>query len=299
MKKYLSLIAIALLLGACTKDLDIDFEQQAPKVVVMSCVEPDSVLSLRLSFSRFFLSSQPFRTIDNAVVTLLVNGSTEATATPSANGRYVFDYRPRVGDHLALQVQVPDYGTVTSATTVPSPASVNNMQATLTANEDNDRTYSVRFTLNDPAGEDNFYAVRVIERECYEWDGVRHCEDSYRYFTCNDYMLTGAGNVGSILDGDNPGEVFDKVLYFTDDYFNGQSHVVEIAPELHYRNTEALLEITSYSRDRYLYELTTSMDGDSFEDLFGEPVQVHTNIDGGIGIFGARNRILVPIPVSQ
>ena len=89
-------------------------------------------------------------------------------------------------------------------------------------------------------------------------------------------------------------------LFFTDANINGRGHEVALSTELYYNDRELYLEITSYSRDRYLYEITADQyTDDPFESLIAEPVQVHTNIDGGIGIFAARTRTLVPIPLPQ
>ena len=300
MKKTLSILSALLLLGACTKDLDVEFDVMEPRVVVMSCVEPDSVLSLRLTYSRFFLSSQPFRSIDDATATLTINGTSTEDATSSANGSYLFGYHPQPGDRLDLQVQVPGMDAVTATTTVPRHAGIGNVRASFSNHDKYDYTYSVRFTLDDPADEDNFYCIRVIERHRYTYEGESAVDDEYCHFSCTDYMITESVEVGSIIDGDNMGEFFGRTLYFSDNNINGHSHEVALNVDFHQNNAEALLEITSYSRDRYLYELTTSRyDDDLFEGLFAEPVQVHCNIDGGIGIFGARNRILVPIPLQQ
>ena len=74
---------------------------------------------------------------------------------------------------------------------------------------------------------------------------------------------------------------------------------MELKIATYYRNTQYLLEVTSLSRDRYLYERTTYLyDDDPFESLFSEPVQIHSNISGGIGIFAARNRSILPIPIQ-
>lgn len=300
MKKTLSLFAAALLLGACTKDLDIDFDDMEPQVVVMSCVEPDTTLSLRLNYSRFFLSSQPFAAIDNAAVSLSVNGGSALAPTSAAGGNYAFALRPQPGDRFDLQVDVPGKGTVAASTTVPAAPQVDNISASLTETDGHDRIYSLRFTLHDPDGEDNFYLIRCLARRYFVYSGTVEFEDDYRPFTCNDYMLTEGMDMGTLLDGDNPGEFSGRSLFFTDANINGRGHEVALSTELYYNDRELYLEITSYSRDRYLYEITADQyTDDPFESLIAEPVQVHTNIDGGIGIFAARTRTLVPIPLPQ
>ena len=62
------------------------------------------------------------------------------------------------------------------------------------------------------------------------------------------------------------------------------------------------LEVVSLSRDHYLYQATKeSYNGDAILDFFTEPVQIHSNIQGGIGIFGvaSKSRIKVNVPTHD
>ena len=48
-----------------------------------------------------------------------------------------------------------------------------------------------------------------------------------------------------------------------------------------------IVEVTSLTRDQYLFRKTMqSYTSDDMIGIFSEPVQVHSNINGGIGIFG-------------
>ena len=52
-------------------------------------------------------------------------------------------------------------------------------------------------------------------------------------------------------------------------------------------HARVILEATGLTRDLYLFRRT--LDSYSYDDLLGtftEPVQIHSNINGGIGIFG-------------
>ncbi len=296
MKKTLAILAALLMLGACTKDLEMDFDDIEPQVVAMSCVEPDSTLMLRLTYSRFFLSDRPFRTIDDATASLTVNGTVTEEVVAAAGGNYGFAYRPQPGDRLDLRVSVPGRDAVSASTTVPHPASLANLRASLISHDQYDCTYSVRFTLDDPADEDNFYIIRVINHRHYSDEYGNHDRDAYCRFSCNDYLLTEGIDLGSLLDGDNPGEYYGGEFFFTDGNINGLSHEVELLCSTENEAPELYLVITSCSRDRYLYEFSTRSHDD---DIFGEPMQVHCNIDGGIGIFAARSRSVLPIPLQQ
>ena len=281
----------ALLLGGCEKVLDVDFDDVTPQVVVMSSVQPDTTVNVRLTYSRFILDDSPFRTVDDAVLSLEVNGVDVHAVQSSNSGDYVLDYRPQEGDRLKLRVKVPGRNEVTATTEVPRAADVTNVRGTTLAGGEGENRYSVRFTLNDPADEHNYYFVRLYKKSFYY--------SYYQFFKCNDYMLTEGVDVMSVLDGDLDGES-SSLLAFPDDNINGMSHEVELTMNAEVPLDSLCLEVTSMSRDRYLYELTAMYDDDdTFGQLFSEPVQIHCNVNGGIGIFAACNRKLFPITTEK
>ncbi len=299
MKHIFPIFALAaMFIAACTKDLEYDFEDTEPKVVVISCVEPNSQIKLRITYSRFFLSTAPFRTVDNAEIGLRVNGAESDAAVSFSDGYYTIDYRPQPGDRLDLNVQVPGHGTVSATTRVPAPAAVSNLRTTKRVDEHGYTICTLHFNLQDPAGEDNYYLIRIRQNE----GTASHY--SYRPFICSDPLIVEQSNVVDIIggiDGGNPNEWYGRRLYFRDDNINGQNHDMEISfgedYESSVRNYSYQMEITTLTRDRYLYEVTTDLYSDDVSDaLFSEPVQIHHNINGGIGIFAARNTILVDIP---
>ena len=78
---------------------------------------------------------------------------------------------------------------------------------------------------------------------------------------------------------------------FTDEVIDGMGHETELTVGCAPDAIKLILVVTTYSRDRYLYEVTEQMyEDDPYATLFSEPVQIHTNINGGIGIFGASAR---------
>jgi len=65
-----------------------------------------------------------------------------------------------------------------------------------------------------------------------------------------------------------------------------------------YSQVPVRLEVRSLSPELYRYIKTTETEVSDFDELFGEPIQVFCNIDGGIGIFGgsSRKQFVMPMP---
>lgn len=290
MRKILYILTTVLALTACTRELEVDMEYAEPEVVVMSCMEPDSLVRVNLSYSRYFLAvADDFRPIENATVRLEVNGTEVAVADSAQDGRYLLNYRPTEGDRLRLRAHVPGHDEVSATTVMPRGAAVSNMRI---VSIESDGKSNIRFTLHDPADEDNYYLIRVIQ----EYQSGSVSDNTYCDFSCNDYMLTEGGDIFSILESDGSGETFGTVLAFPDDNIAGTDHEVSLKVR-NYRGSTFYVEIVTCSRDYYLYEVSSRLyDDDPFSSLFSEPVQIHSNISGGIGIFGARSRKVYSIP---
>lgn len=309
--------------AGCEKVIDIDPSQSQRKVVVVADVEADSVVTARLTYSRFFLDDRPFEAIDGATVALTANGAATGAMTQAA-GRYSNGYVARVGDSLELAVEVPGHSRLTGATKVPQMPQVEQVRATLAADG---MTGQIRLRLNDPAGESNYYGVWVryqadtLFEPTVDDAGRVGCDTltegiaGWCYLTSNDPLLFGEGSgMTGVVESDEGA----LQLHFTDHNIDGQRHDLKIdiegiggypysqddgdsRIERRISTPRLTLEIASYSRDRYLYELTTA--AYSYSELFGmfdEPVEVHSNIGGGgIGIFAARSRKKVEVAIDE
>ena len=94
MKKttIIPLIATLLLTASCTKVLEFDGTETESKPVLISQPEADSTLNVRLTYSRFFLSRNEFKPIDNATFRAELNGSPVSTNfSYDDNGISLFD----------------------------------------------------------------------------------------------------------------------------------------------------------------------------------------------------------------
>lgn len=326
MKRILILITSALLLAACEKQIELDIEYTESQVVVMSQNDADNPVSLTLTYSRpvfgtYYVRNDEdyFQQITNATATLSVNGSSALTATRTGNC-YSFPYTPVAGDNLSLQISVPGKDKVTATATVPTAPTVANVTF---SKPDTSMFYSnyyenstVSLTLTDNASSTDYYSLRVrcidtcyaVIRDYYDsiigYDTVYN--DHYLDFECVDNILIQNSDLGAMVELDPAGTMryYGDELLFVDANINGQQHTIKLSPYSHvdydpeigdysfygemseYR-ARLIVEVTSLTRDQYLFRKTMqSYSSDDMIGIFSEPVQVHSNINGGIGIFG-------------
>lgn len=307
-----------LLLAACEKRIDFNGEVADPEVVLQSTPTAGDTIGLRLSYSRFFLDATPFRMISDATLRLSVNGSPVAAATTydAATGRYSLGYVPQGGDRLDLEVNVAGHAPVSATTTIPAPPAIDAFTINPIKSGDeegSEHQYSVRFRLHDDAATDDYYLLHfrgTIDRiDSTQRDGLPVCdtvtEEIYILFGCRDYLLL---DQDEIAVDDEPTHY---ELYFNDSRINGLTHEIQLTVGIdgyffddHYasygyssRYDPASLRLTMYlsalTRDLYLYRLTSRAQQDEFGSIFSEPTQIHTNVNGGIGIFAGSNTAVI------
>ena len=309
---------MTLVFASCEKIIEFNGDVTDPYLVVISKPQADSTWMLRVSQSRFFLSNAEVPAINNAQVIVTVNGN-ESTATNEGMGMYNTGIVPQPGDSLSIRVISPHLGEVSAGCRIPQRPVVSDftIEYDTTMNEhwwtDIDDSVHINgyvegninlhFKLHDPANERNYYMVRLATKTWGSW--------SYRYITIEDDIL---------FDIDATNEVFDlyeeednngTAISFTDERINGNAHPITISlyighvspntyfdtPDQELELYPTRIEVYAISRDQYLYNktLNAANNYDGFMQVISEPVQVHTNIEGGIGILGASSKVVINV----
>ena len=330
MKRIPLLIATVLLLAACEKQIELDIEYTEPQVVVMSQNDADNPVSLTLTYSRpvfgtYYVRNGEdyFQQITNATVTLSVNGGNTLTATRN-DGTYTFAHTPHSGEQLSLTVNVPGKGNFTATTTVPQAPLVGNITHTIrsNSNESEDMDVSLFIPFTDRGGTTDYYSIIMhqFDTVCYTYydnDGAVIDQDTLTFadgwFECQDQLIVDDMDYEAVLEGLAPVTVFygDELL-FTDARINGTTHTIELQTYLnlyrynyegqniegHYNDnytyvvhTTFHIEVAALSHDHYLFRQTiNNYSNDDMIGIFSEPIQIHSNIEGGIGIFGVCSK---------
>lgn len=292
-RRYISLFCLCgLLLGLCGCEKIVEFKPKniTPYVVVMSRPVADSLVSVELSYSQFFLSNWEFEPVKDAQIRLLRNG-TAVSLLDAAEGSYTFDCRPQAGDSLELHLDVPSYAPIHAGTRVPQKPSV---EAELLV--DTSDVYRCRcqlkVKLHDPAGAD-FYRLSV---DCWRWyinpKGDTVYVPDYVVLYTNDMVFTDVSSLDYLLDGGET-EASERRFLFSDELFNGRTYTMTFSFDIYdydvpydFKMHPLQLRVASFSKDLYRYQRTKEASYSNI-DFLSEPVQIYCNIDGGIGIFAA------------
>lgn len=325
-KILFSILVVSFIFISCEKDVEFNGAETNPLIVVNSFLTPDSTVTAYVSLSRFFLKdSIAYRNINNADVSLWVNGAFKEILNFDSVGTYRSSYKPAISDQIKLTVDVPQMKQVSATTNfthAPVILAVDTQKITINKEvifgyngkeSGVKHHYRVNYKLKfaDNGNQENYY--RLIVRQVSfngQWNKTTNTVDTiespgavqYRDFDFTDVV---SGNTIDPLadEGTSPvatllSNVNNKYHVFSDDLFNGKTYslqfstditkyIKEIGPDGYAFNIkhEIYIILQSISKDYYLYLKTR---GASYAaNYFSEPVKVHNNIIGGVGILGS------------
>ena len=239
--------------------------------------------------------------ISGAAVTAQVNGAEEyAFRYDAAHSRYVSDYRPREGDRILLTAQFDTFPAAEAAVSVPSSRRLellscqkkysNRFEQVVYPEEhpeyalidwygeDTVAVVTVRFT--DPPGDD-YYRLKVRSISDHEDFGepVVRVHDVF----ASDDRLFYDSRLGASYGG-WPSE-FSSV--FDGRKCEGETRTVTVESRLRQGTDRRIeVELQSLSRDFYYYVKSCELYRITKQDDYSEPVQIHSNVEDGWGIFG-------------
>jgi len=312
-------LIILILFSSCEKDLLFSNKNTESRITVNSFITPDSILTARITESKFFLASgEGFNLIENAEVKVYINNVYKENMVYSSDGNYRASFAPKTGENIRLEISVPGLESVNCESKIEDQAVTLSLDTTISSSEvipilngnyDNDGTYNVdtvgysynciyNYTLRfrDPSAEQNYY--RLVVKTITEYD-YGFTNISYD-FDFTDIVSGNKTNSDADLFSEN--NTTNTYHIFSDELFNGKEYalkfrsydyIAEYLPEYYHVNENHITKKSQYitlqtiSKSYYLFLKSKDMSGS--ENPFAEPVQIHSNVEGGCGILGSYN----------
>ena len=277
-----------MLFASCDIVVDLDIPEHERVLVVNSILTTDSMINASISHSVGAFDASSISYVNNATVEVYEDGvllgemNEEASLSynymDELDSTYVYNFNqnPVAGKIYSYEIVHPDYEAVRAETTVPAAVKLNVNDVTLLSEQDYEKHYRVRFSFND-APEDNFYRLRLSYQYEYEYD------DEFYDFESNDASIISSAGGGATFYGDE--------ALFDDEMFNGTEKEISIDFFVYNKPFEYTLELTSVSESYYTYirSLRAHYDNQDQFIFAGEPVQVFTNIENGLGVLGSMS----------
>lgn len=270
------------LLTSCEEEVNLVFEHE-PKLCLNCILNPDSVVKARLTLSHSLDHASAFTPVSDGVITLYEGESLFGILTPVGNGNYKLDKKPAEGKVYKITAEAINYNTISGETIIPLKPDIEYafVETGRLSYDTTLVTYIMKVSINDRPGRDNYWITRnwVVHNRKYgggvsqinapfvdEFNRMIDTEALYGFTHSYGLRLSDEGFDGQKMEFDIP-YFFDP----TPTRYDVAVHFIRASDDY----------------DKYLKTTIINLMKEHSDVPFFEPVQMHSNIENGYGIFGS------------
>ncbi|NNE25634.1 MAG: DUF4249 domain-containing protein [Saprospiraceae bacterium] len=284
---------------SCEEDVTIKIEDNDRQIVINSIISTDSIWNVNLTYSKSIFSDQEFEYIQAASVKVTNLTNDQSFFLKSiGNGDYQRALMPNEGHSYELEINTDEGESARAVTYVPSVLKVEVMRSN-SIDENGNNTIEIDIEIEDNPVEENFYVWEIVENKIVEEEIVT--EPLNIDFTLPTEFEEGQTELKSL----------NSLLFISDDKFNGKKYSTKLTlgndvinngeggndnasssetPRFNLRIMAVSKDLYEYLRTYELYKQT-----DIAITSINQPVNVYSNIENGLGIFGGYNLKEFPI----
>ncbi len=308
LKILFSVLVIAVISSSCEKYIDFEGENMPRRLVLNGLVQADSVFRVDLSHSLGYIDIGALSSVENGTVEVyLSDGLLLETLVHTEDGTYEGNQVAMAGQSYRVEARAPGMQDVWAADLVPQPVAISDWDTITTTTDEffGSSALNISFTITDPTG-DNYYAIEVFETRLYEVEVIgfdpqtgQAIYDTTYYDNPERYVL-GLSTNDVVLASEyttslGDGMIYDDRFQFSDELFKSTTRTFNINLDYFSRASDIEIKLSSCSPDLYQYYRTRQRYNNTVGDPFAEPVQVFTNVESGLGIWGGQSAYSVVV----
>ena len=322
-KQYVLLLTLFLtLFFACTNEIDYKGSAPAPRFIMnalLSADTADNKLYLNLS------GNQGTPEVKNAIVNLYVNDVLKETLTyipRDVNADYTtrtghYSIKTPFAENDKIRIEATSFDgdmRVHAEVVVPRRVFIQKVDSLFILSPNSSDDYilgdmQLKIGLNDFQGETNYYRLEVkrsyITHGFLYWEerDTTLCNSSYGMQGYSDMALTDGK---PISDTDMSNGLYPTIynLYgiFNDSYFKDDSYTLNVkvaisdseysypsVDEVKYTRSELSISVQSITEKQYDYlRIMNILDSDNYDPMMDQPIQIPSNVIGGLGFVGVH-----------
>lgn len=302
MKRFVFILFVLSFL-ACEETINIEGTDSQKKVVINSIINPDSTWNVNLSYSKSIFVDADFQFINHASVKVTsLNTGQSFFLKNTSNGNYTRALNPTEGHSYEMEVTTVDGEIVTGRTYLPSVIKVDVMKKDA-LDADGKETIEIDIEIEDNPEEENFYVWEVVEN-IYEVNTEDPGAENHiaatlpLEFEVEDSKKENLKSLNSLLflsDSEFDGTVYTTKLTLGNEIItkNGYENTnpnPSVNPRFNLRIMAVSKDMFQYMRSYELYKQT-----DIKVTSLAQPVDIYSNIENGLGIFGGFSLKEFPI----
>jgi hypothetical protein len=281
MKRLSSLYAFCILLFfiSCERDLETDIS--ITEQLCFNCIlNPDSTIRATLSLSRSISQNKIFAKINNAQVLLKKDGEFFGQLKNTGDGIYSLNTKPTEKGFYEISVDALGFKKLFAKTIIPERATASfQLNDPIIHNKNPPEvyySYTNQITINDKYEQDYYWIYRISKHPSF---GL-----ILSSISVVDSQLIDDFN--KVTDATIPLGYFYDFFYLriNSNYDEGKSFSFRINS---YDNDMIFILDTDEHYDKYLKSTIKQKMNAGDNLIFNEPVQIYSNIENGLGIFGS------------
>jgi len=286
-----------LLIVSCTKRIEFNQDQIEEKIVVNSLFTEDSLWNAHISHSRSILDTSQHNFLDNAIVSIFDESNNLVTTLDHiSDGFYQSSsVTPIANETYRIEVDAPGFNSVSASNAIPTQVPIVNVDTVSSYNSEGDPIMLVSMNFTDPPGVSNYYMIEmqyIFDMSQWGWGDDK--ERGRLEISCSDPNIETV-NSFSFLGVDNA----YNYLLLKDDQFDGQDYTLEFYvinwAEFKDEQLEGEIRLMNTSEEFFNYRKSYEIYETALNNPFSQPVQVFSNINGGMGVFAGGTLNVWPV----
>ncbi|MCK5824390.1 MAG: DUF4249 domain-containing protein [Ichthyobacteriaceae bacterium] len=296
MKIFLRILVVLLIVSSCRKEADIDVPNGDPQLVVTNFITVNTDTSfVRVLWSEpiynnagFNQYNNNYKHVENADVNIINNGKKHKLIYDKLGVYYTADVDFNIGDKVELSVNYDEKNKLTALCKIPV-----------------EPKYKIEYLNTDSIYVDE-WSVKIMEE--FKFTALNKGSNYYAlhlnvFYESNIYNYN---DKDKLVDGVK--SVQKSTSWFDKSYFELDENKSVILRHIKYvnANRETDLDVIYSNKeindsiefialtcdvDYFKYHKSIEKYGYGGADVFTEPVIVYSNVIGGLGVFGAYNRV--------
>lgn len=306
--KYLSLFLIFVCLG-CETIIEINPPEYTPEPVATSFFSPDSVWSVTLHSSLGINEKGDTSTeyITDASVRIMDGSNMIEALNYVGNGEYRSNKGrlPVSSTKYTLHVDLPGATSIQATSTAPPPVPFSDYSIEKTGESGGSfgyKTYRLKAVFKDEPNP-NFYQIGIYQYRASQYPEM---DSLYQRESANE--LHPGWSCGYVAAAETEIDIEDRgtgcgvwdAIVVTDRNFDGGTYpwsaTVEVSET--FGRSELLLVLSSLSEEYFEYQRTLEHNL-SLDPLLDEPINVYSNVSGGLGVFAGYTNTSVILPFPE
>lgn len=179
----------------------------------------------------------------------------------------------KAGSSYRLEISSSKYPSIKAEQVLPTavPLTSSILKPDGTISSDGDRVDAIEIEFQDPADRENYYAIAAF-RDTRFFDGTDTVSYTSKVYLDSNDPLVSYGEENSLI--------------MPDKAFNGKKYKLLIYSYDELDQGDLRLRFMTLTKDSYLFHRSMDDYYNAVDNPFAEPVNVHSNIENGHGIFG-------------